>query len=209
MFWIYILMVYSYHYCQKLVISLLFIVLNTCWLYHSHWNWCLTLYQVLGASVIRWFNTLKEKFDRRTIHCVAGMLMTFLAKLVGLWRKLNNIHPSNQIQSNMNINSSATEAENEEDHLLPCMERLEKLEKAFEELHNKPPEIPLEKERMLVDSLDRIKSVELDLEKTKRVCLTCLKAVFQFCSWHFFLMIMVFYRYYMLPWWRNLRLQTG
>ncbi|GLT83771.1 hypothetical protein SLE2022_020430 [Rubroshorea leprosula] len=122
-----------------------------------------------GASVIRWFNTLKEKVDRRTIHCVAGMLMTFVAKLVGFWRKLNNIHPSNQIQSNMNINSSATEAENEEDHLLPCMERLEKLDKAFEELSSKPPEIPLEKEKMLVDSLDRIKSVELDLEKTKRV----------------------------------------
>lgn len=39
----------------------------------------------------------------------------------------------------------------------------------LEELSNKPTSIPVEKERMLLDSLDRIKSLEHDLDKTKRV----------------------------------------
>uniref|UniRef100_A0A7N0VL61 CRAL-TRIO domain-containing protein n=1 Tax=Kalanchoe fedtschenkoi TaxID=63787 RepID=A0A7N0VL61_KALFE len=56
-----------------------------------------------------------------------------------------------------------------DDRVLPCIQRLEKLEKSFEELSSKPAQIPLEKEQMLQESMDRIKSVEYDLEKTKKV----------------------------------------
>uniref|UniRef100_A0A6V7QVX9 CRAL-TRIO domain-containing protein n=1 Tax=Ananas comosus var. bracteatus TaxID=296719 RepID=A0A6V7QVX9_ANACO len=57
----------------------------------------------------------------------------------------------------------------EEDRVSPCLERLQRLEIAFNQLSTKPPEIPQEKERVLLDSFDRIKSIEYDLEKTKKI----------------------------------------
>lgn len=79
------------------------------------------------------------------------------------------IHPSNSMERDINNHSSAIEATPERDYILPCEQRLQRLEKVFNELNNKPDGMPLEKEHMLMDSLDRIKSVEFDLEKTKRV----------------------------------------
>ncbi|KAM3390522.1 hypothetical protein ACQJBY_012240 [Aegilops geniculata] len=55
------------------------------------------------------------------------------------------------------------------DCVRPVIERLQKLEGRVDELGNKPPEIPLEKERSLLDSWDRIKCIESDLERTKKV----------------------------------------
>jgi hypothetical protein len=37
------------------------------------------------------------------------------------------------------------------------------------QLSRKPPEIPQDKDRAIQDSFDRIKSIEYDLEKTKKV----------------------------------------
>ncbi|KAF7011637.1 hypothetical protein CFC21_025915 [Triticum aestivum] len=55
------------------------------------------------------------------------------------------------------------------DRVSPVIERLQKLEGRVDELGSKPPEIPLEKERSLLDSWDRIKCIESDLERTKKV----------------------------------------
>lgn len=55
------------------------------------------------------------------------------------------------------------------DQILPCLERITKLEKMLEEIKTKRVQIPVEKEQMLERSMDRIKSVELDLDKTKKV----------------------------------------
>ncbi|KAF7018957.1 hypothetical protein CFC21_032189 [Triticum aestivum] len=55
------------------------------------------------------------------------------------------------------------------DCVRPVIERLQKLEGQVDELGSKPPEIPLEKERSLLDSWDRIKCIESDLERTKKV----------------------------------------
>lgn len=51
----------------------------------------------------------------------------------------------------------------------PCLERLDRLESVFNQLMNKPPEIPREKDRVLMESFDRIKCIEHDLDKTKKV----------------------------------------
>ncbi|XP_062079114.1 phosphatidylinositol/phosphatidylcholine transfer protein SFH13-like [Humulus lupulus] len=132
-----------------------------------------------GSSIIHWFNNIKEKLDKREFHRGARVLMSFLFRLFTIfrserfeyWRRQNNIHPSNLVENNTSIHSEAVEAEtlNEEDRVLPCMERLQRLEKVFTELSNKPPAIPLEKEKILMESMDRIKNVEIDLEKTKRL----------------------------------------
>ncbi|KAK8542579.1 hypothetical protein V6N13_136854 [Hibiscus sabdariffa] len=132
-----------------------------------------------GSPITHLLETVKEKFGRRNIHSVAKMLIALLVRLAAFirtvrfesWRRPNYIHPSNTIEPNMNSHSNSTvqEVVNEEDHVRPCIDRLQKLEKAFEELSNKPAVIPIEKEKMLMESLDRIKSVEFDLDKTKRV----------------------------------------
>ncbi|XP_020103291.1 phosphatidylinositol/phosphatidylcholine transfer protein SFH13-like isoform X2 [Ananas comosus] len=56
-----------------------------------------------------------------------------------------------------------------EDRLSPVLERLQRLEVKFDELSRRPAEIPSEKERVLLESWERIKSIEFDIEKTKKV----------------------------------------
>lgn len=51
----------------------------------------------------------------------------------------------------------------------PLWQRLKQLEGLVTELTNKPTKIPQEKEDMLCESLSRIKSIEYDLQKTKKV----------------------------------------
>ncbi|CAM0913705.1 unnamed protein product [Alopecurus aequalis] len=55
------------------------------------------------------------------------------------------------------------------DCISPVIGRLERLENRVDELSSKPPEIPIEKERSLFESWDRIKHIESDLERTKKV----------------------------------------
>lgn len=51
----------------------------------------------------------------------------------------------------------------------PLWQRLQQLETVVSELINKPSRIPQEKEDMLQESMSRIRSIEYDLQKTKRV----------------------------------------
>ncbi|XP_058102556.1 phosphatidylinositol/phosphatidylcholine transfer protein SFH9 isoform X2 [Magnolia sinica] len=55
-----------------------------------------------------------------------------------------------------------------EDSILPCLERLQRLEALVSELTRKPARLPPEKDNMLLESMDRIKSIEYDLQKTKK-----------------------------------------
>ncbi|CAN1197256.1 Phosphatidylinositol/phosphatidylcholine transfer protein SFH13 [Linum perenne] len=124
----------------------------------------------------------EEKLGKGRVICAARALALFIAKLIALirrspvehWRRQNNIHPSTSVESSAahrdsNAADETSSKPKEEDKITPCMERLQRLEQLVVELSNKPPEIPKEKEQVLVESLDRIKSVEFDLEKTKRV----------------------------------------
>ena len=114
---------------------------------------------------------------------VSTMLTSFLERLIAFfcslrfefWRTQIDVHPSITVEHNINNRSAAVEAASEREYILPCEQRLQRLEKVFEELNNKPDKMPVEKEQMLMESLDRIKSVEFDLEKTKRVfiCTFC------------------------------------
>ncbi|XP_004294878.1 PREDICTED: phosphatidylinositol/phosphatidylcholine transfer protein SFH13-like [Fragaria vesca subsp. vesca] len=130
-----------------------------------------------GSSVGHHLDSVKDKIEKRNFSHVARLMISFLVRLIPFshilrlefWRRQNNnVYPSNLVESITDTNSSAPEAV-EEDRVLPCLQRLQQLEKVYEELSNKPATIPLEKDRMLMQSLDRIKSVEYDLEQTKRV----------------------------------------
>ncbi|KAG5048859.1 hypothetical protein JHK85_009962 [Glycine max] len=130
-----------------------------------------------GTYVNSWFSIVKEKIEKINVLYVARVMTFFMEKLVTLfryltfefWRTQNNVHPPITMEHNINNHSAAVETASERDYILPCVQRLQRLEKVFEELNNKPDGMPQEKEQMLMDSMDRIKSVEFDLEKTKRV----------------------------------------
>ncbi|KAL9365946.1 hypothetical protein Peur_037145 [Populus x canadensis] len=132
----------------------------------------------LEGLFIRWFYFVKEKVGKTSIPNATRTLLSFVIKLFALchslpfeyWRRQNNIYPSNLMEHNTDVHSTAAEAMNEEDHVRPCIYRLQRLEKIYEELSKRPAVIPLEKEKMLTESLERIKSVESDLEKTKTLC---------------------------------------
>ncbi|KAF2325713.1 hypothetical protein GH714_033491 [Hevea brasiliensis] len=129
-----------------------------------------------GGLISHWLDIVREKIGKRHNLCVHKMLISFVVKLVAFarslplefWRRQSNIHPSHLVEHNAISHSAAVETVSE-DCVHPCIERLQSLEKVVEEISNKPAAIPLEKEQMLMESLERIKSVELDLEKTKRV----------------------------------------
>nr|XP_017248915.1 PREDICTED: phosphatidylinositol/phosphatidylcholine transfer protein SFH13-like isoform X3 [Daucus carota subsp. sativus] len=131
-----------------------------------------------GTLVIQWLDIIQEKVVKRTFQCVAKVLMCFVVRLFAFFQSLpfgsrrwrTDVHPSNVIEHNPDMHShGGTVAVTEEDHIHPCVERLQKVEQILEELKSKHAQIPKEKDQMLLHSLERIKSVEFDLDKTKKV----------------------------------------
>ncbi|KAI3673921.1 hypothetical protein L6452_40052 [Arctium lappa] len=128
-----------------------------------------------GALFIQLLDTILEKVVKRSLDCIARPVVVLVPKLIGVirslaieyWRRQKMIYPSNVVEERVESDSGIHSER--EDRIGPCVERLEKLEEILEELKKRPAEIPVEKEHMLHESLDRIKSVEFDLNKTKRV----------------------------------------
>ncbi|XP_068641195.1 phosphatidylinositol/phosphatidylcholine transfer protein SFH13-like [Aristolochia californica] len=127
-----------------------------------------------GALVERLI-TIKDRLEARNFLSVLRVLLTFMIKIVTLvrvlcWtggRRQENVHPLSMLDSNSDGLPSSEEVK--EDRVLPCLQRIQRLETIFSELSSKPASIPPEKEHMILESLDRIKSMEFDLEKTRRV----------------------------------------
>ena len=121
---------------------------------------------------------------KKFVHHVISFVVHFALKLLaciyflvpGLGRVFEAQDSKQQIENQSNHqmagsgsleNGILTEAE--EDSLHPCWQRLQNLETLVTELCNKPTKIPPEKEYMLLESLNRIKSIEQDLQRTKKV----------------------------------------
>ncbi|XP_015696527.2 phosphatidylinositol/phosphatidylcholine transfer protein SFH6-like [Oryza brachyantha] len=120
----------------------------------------------LGNTAIILHGTLTGRTVGNFIRGVGILMIKILCffSLFVSWRvnMQENDHPSNatgnpQPQSAM------------EDGISACLQRLEKLESLGNHLASKPPDMPKEKEHLLLQSFDRIKSIEADLERTKRV----------------------------------------
>lgn len=112
----------------------------------------------------------------RMLISLVVRLFTFVRGLhIPAWRSRQRIVcPCNaDADGNANciedIHLRAATTEEDDQLVLPCLLRLQRLEKLYEDIQNKPAGIPYEKEQMLLQSLERIKSVEFDLDKTKRV----------------------------------------
>ncbi|KAI4320863.1 hypothetical protein MLD38_034303 [Melastoma candidum] len=94
----------------------------------------------------------------------------FLSAVSSIKRKKRNTIPPSMVEAVFyEAHQSSPKAAICKGHVSRCMERLHRLDEMLEELSNRPPVIPAEKERMLLVSFDRIKAIERDLEKTKMV----------------------------------------
>lgn len=127
-----------------------------------------------------WLDAIQEKLVKRSFQYMSKTLLSIPIKLfafirnvpVEYWRSQSNIYPPNGLENEPEPNTHSSihvKAVAEEDRILPCVQRLQRLESLLEQLNSKPAEIPIEKDQILQQSLDRIKCVEFDLENTKRV----------------------------------------
>ncbi|XP_047949879.1 phosphatidylinositol/phosphatidylcholine transfer protein SFH13-like isoform X1 [Salvia hispanica] len=133
-----------------------------------------------GTLVMYWLESIQERVVKRGFRCMTRTVMSMITKLFDLIqnahaeclrRQTAGVYPSNTLESEQESNnqlSVGAEAVREESMVLPCVQRLQRLESLLEEIKKKPAEIPMEKDQLLQLSLERIKSVEFDLEKTKR-----------------------------------------
>ncbi|KAK6238885.1 hypothetical protein QUC31_004354 [Theobroma cacao] len=112
------------------------------------------------------------------VHFVLKLLacIYFLVPGLGRFFEAQEARQQTENQSNPQMAGSGSLdsgilTEVEEDSLHPCWQRLQHLETLVTELYNKPTKIPPEKEDMLLESLNRIKSIEQDLQRTKKALL--------------------------------------
>ena len=105
------------------------------------------------------------KYISRRVVAVFLKVLSFLRFFIRRRQHLENVH-SRTATAPSNLADLQTI---KEDRVNPCLERLDRLESMFNQLSRKPPELPQDKDRAIQDSFDRIKSIEFDLEKTKKV----------------------------------------
>lgn len=126
--------------------------------------------------------TIKHKMKavKRSLNYMSRPLVFLLDKLSVLVQKTpieylkrrSNVCPPNVSKSDPEPKTNHYVHERvvrREEMVRPCVQRLQRLESLLEELNSKPREFPAEKDQILQQSLDRIKNMECDLEKTKRV----------------------------------------
>ncbi|GAB2279782.1 hypothetical protein Dimus_014421 [Dionaea muscipula] len=102
--------------------------------------------------------------------CLTAKIIAFFHALpFVLWRRRCSRNRCSLDDNNVENQKLATDVDSVEDCILPCLGRFRKIEQLCQELSARPASIPLEKETMLQESLHRIRSVECDLESTRRV----------------------------------------
>lgn len=120
------------------------------------------------------------EYLKQLSQCIASIILKLLAFVLILFRVRDTIFCNPELKS---LNDKAPEessttatAENGtyisrddegEASFNPCLERLQRLEELVEELDKKPKKIPPEKDIMISESLNRIKTLEHDLQKTR------------------------------------------
>ncbi|KAG4138921.1 hypothetical protein ERO13_D07G163100v2 [Gossypium hirsutum] len=124
----------------------------------------------------------RKKFVNQVIDFVVYFLLKLLACIfffapgLGRFSEAQDSNPqvgnlSNHEMAGSGSLENGTLTEAKEESLHPCWQRLQNLEGLVTDLCNKPINIPPEKEDMLLESLSRIKSIEQDLQRTKKALL--------------------------------------
>ncbi|WOL17195.1 phosphatidylinositol/phosphatidylcholine transfer protein SFH13-like isoform X3 [Canna indica] len=131
--------------------------------------------ELKGNSAADRRNNINDDAGEGKLHSFSRVLVAFIVKMLSFFnilrprqdRRLVNVHSSDALVLAQNNNSTGAIVKTES--VASFMERLQKLELFLHELSSKPAEIPQEKEHMILDSMDRIKCIECDLQKTNRV----------------------------------------
>ncbi|XP_023755056.1 phosphatidylinositol/phosphatidylcholine transfer protein SFH9 isoform X2 [Lactuca sativa] len=111
-------------------------------------------------------STVKKAFGFIYEVLVYTFLLIFgLLKLLAT--NIMKVLKTEETSSPQFVNDSSR-LEKEKELLHPCEEKLKKLEAMVAELSSKPSRIPQEKDEMLVESMNRIRCMEYDLQKTKK-----------------------------------------
>ncbi|KAG8087129.1 hypothetical protein GUJ93_ZPchr0010g8940 [Zizania palustris] len=118
----------------------------------------------------------KETTEGGVFYRFVGLLLALIVKVLSLFHiayghqdiRVNTPLPPTEPEPISDDDHPAVETFRV-DHVSPVIERLQRLEGKVDELGNKPPEIPPEKDQSLLESWDRIKCIESDLERTKKV----------------------------------------
>ncbi|TXG63954.1 hypothetical protein EZV62_010948 [Acer yangbiense] len=95
------------------------------------------------------------------------------AQVDGASTRMQRANGNFENQTNSQLPHSSSQEQSisqavEEDSVHPCWERLQNLEALVTELISKPKKISPEKDNILLESLSRIKSIEQDLQRTKK-----------------------------------------
>ncbi|KAK3123243.1 hypothetical protein QOZ80_8AG0627040 [Eleusine coracana subsp. coracana] len=121
--------------------------------------------------------TPKEVPEEGKIYHFARLLLALIVKVFAFFHityrqqemRVSNSNPTPPVESEPISEDHPAVETFSVDHISPVVERLQRLEGKVDELGSRPPEIPLEKERSLLESWNRIKSIESDLDRTKKV----------------------------------------
>ncbi|KAL9171637.1 hypothetical protein ABFS82_04G222000 [Erythranthe guttata] len=120
------------------------------------------------------------RLTKRSISTIAtdvlirllAFIYFLLSWMVRIFFNTGNAEITEEIQSpNSNSPDEQKTRSNTEELLHPCCKKLQHLEDLVTELCKKPAKIPPEKDDILLESMSRIKSIEYDLQKTKKALL--------------------------------------
>lgn len=117
---------------------------------------------------------LMNRLFMNTVGLLGKLLTCICVLLLGLGkffvkRDTENLENEPEFSDAIGSVSQQISHSKEEDFLHPCWDRLQNLESMVTELVHKPTRMPAEKDDILRESLNRIKSIEYDLQKTKKV----------------------------------------
>lgn len=157
-------------------------------MWHSFINQNLYLWCISGArhdTHLGSIHMINYDQDKMVLRVFWRLLLNFVVKILSFlhakitWRSVggfNNIPPCKITSSHLPSQSQIECTALPKDEVASCFERLQKLENMVNEISNNPSSIPLEKEKLLLGSWDRIKAIDQDLEKTKKVSLCSMLA---------------------------------
>ncbi|XP_006659538.1 phosphatidylinositol/phosphatidylcholine transfer protein SFH6 [Oryza brachyantha] len=106
-----------------------------------------------------------ENFIKAVVTTFIKLLSFFCIFISRPVRRLENVHSS---AIPVRAEECPQPRSIRDDDMTACLQRLDNLESLCSHLASRPPEIPKEKEHMLLNSFERIKCIEADLERTKR-----------------------------------------
>jgi hypothetical protein len=142
----------------------------------------LICFPLLALIIADASSMISLKYLKQLLQCMASITFKLLALILYLFRdgctilhkaelkSLNDKAPEEPTTAATAGDGNYISRDVEGDTSFhPCLERLQRLEELIADLDKKPKRIPPEKDIMISESLNRIKTLEHDLQRTRYV----------------------------------------